>query len=86
MTAVKGTMDQLVHILTNDQTVGRPVLDKTGLAGTYDYKLEYTNSSRNTDAASIFTAVQEQLGLRLESQTAPIEALVVNHVEKPDAN
>jgi uncharacterized protein (TIGR03435 family) len=86
MTASKGTLDQLVHILTNDQSVGRPVLDKTGLTGTYNYTLEYSNSAQNSESPSIFTAVQEQLGLRLESQTASVEVLVIDHVEKPDAN
>jgi uncharacterized protein (TIGR03435 family) len=86
MTASKGSMDQLAHILTNDQSLGRPVLDQTGLTGTYDYKLEYSNSAQNSDAPSIFAAVQEQLGLKLEPQRAPMEILIIDKVEKPDAN
>ncbi len=86
MTASKGTMDQLAFLLTNDQSLGRPVVDKTSLTGTYDYKLEYSNAAQDSDAPSIFTALQEQLGLRLESQSATIEILVIDHVEKPDEN
>jgi len=72
--------------------VGRPVIDKTGLAGTFDIHLEFTpegtslTAQNATDDPSIFTAIQQQLGLRLESQKAPGEVLVIDHVEKPDAN
>ena len=71
--------------------VGRPVVDRTGLAGAYDFKLEATPEyrlNRDPDAAdlSIFTAVQQQLGLKLEPQRAAVDVLVVDHVEKPSQN
>jgi uncharacterized protein (TIGR03435 family) len=70
---------------------GRPVLDKTGLTGTYDIKLEATPSfriNRDPDPAdiSVFDAVQQQLGLKLEAQKAMIDVLVIDHVEKPTGN
>ncbi|HEX4138280.1 MAG TPA: TIGR03435 family protein [Bryobacteraceae bacterium] len=80
------------------QRMGRSVIDKTGLRGRYDFTLKWTPdqgaSSGGTDATppadtsgpSIFTAVQEQLGLRLQSARGPVEILVIDHVEKPDAN
>jgi uncharacterized protein (TIGR03435 family) len=71
--------------------VDRPVVDKTGLTGTYDIKMEATpgftiNNDPDLRDISVFTAVQEQLGLRLEAQKAMVEVLVVDHVEKPSEN
>jgi uncharacterized protein (TIGR03435 family) len=71
----------------------RTVLDKTGLDGSYDFKLEYASSLRkgpSSDAAdelgeSVFAAVRK-LGLKLVSQEGPSEYLVVERVEKPSAN
>jgi uncharacterized protein (TIGR03435 family) len=74
---------------------GRKVVDKTGLAGLYDVKIEYANplgqqlSSPGSAAelpADIFTAIQEQLGLRLEPDKAPLEQLIIDSVEKPSEN
>jgi uncharacterized protein (TIGR03435 family) len=65
----------------------RPVLDQTGLTGRYDFKLEWTpDGDAAGTGASIFAAVQEQLGLRLETKTGPMEVLVIDHVEKPSEN
>ncbi len=58
----------------------RPVLDKTGLTDKYDFALHWTPSESQ---AALLTAVQEQLGLKLESQTGPMEVLVIDHAEKP---
>jgi uncharacterized protein (TIGR03435 family) len=63
-----------------------PVIDKTGLTGFYQFDLRYANevSPGADDSAgpSVFTAVQEQLGLKLESKKGPVEVLVVDHAEK----
>lgn len=67
----------------------RPVLDKTGLEGMYDFSLEWTpGDSQGADqrGPSIFAAVQEQLGLKLlesNGQTAPVQVLVIDRAEKP---
>ncbi len=83
----KGDMEQLIFLLTNNSGLDRPVLDRTGLIGTYDYKLDWAaRGTADAGAPSIFTAVQEQLGLKLEPAKAPVEVLVIDHVEKPDAN
>jgi uncharacterized protein (TIGR03435 family) len=86
------TMDDIVDGVANS-FLDRPVVDRTGLTGTYNLKLTYTPNTRGNrtpdpDAPdlSIFTAVQEQLGLKLESQKASIEILVIDHVEKPSDN
>jgi uncharacterized protein (TIGR03435 family) len=75
--------------------VNRPVLDRTGLGATvYDWALEWTPdqpsqvSAGTTPAnlgvpSSIFSALQEQLGLTLESAKGPVDVLVIGHIEKP---
>jgi uncharacterized protein (TIGR03435 family) len=68
---------------------GRPVFDRTGLAGNYEFELRWTaltGDTPATDAVSIFTAVQEQLGLKLETATAPLDVLIVDRIEHPTAN
>jgi uncharacterized protein (TIGR03435 family) len=70
-------------------SLDRPVIDKTGLTGMYDIHLEFSNDAQNSapsTAPSIFTAVQEQLGLKLSPGTAPMEAFVVDRIEKPTEN
>lgn len=92
------TIPLLAANLSNQ--VGRTVEDKTGLAGTYDFTLRWTpdqnhspmmgNSDIKTDdsetAPSLFTAVQEQLGLKLQPAKGPVPVLVIDHVEKPSEN
>jgi uncharacterized protein (TIGR03435 family) len=86
----KATMDDMVDAIRN--FADRPVVDKTGLTGTYDYRIEATLDFRLRDGTNdpnditIFSAVQDQLGLRLEAQRAMIGILVVDHIEKPSAN
>jgi uncharacterized protein (TIGR03435 family) len=67
-------------------TLGRTVLDQTGLTGAFDIKLEWTPDGDDASGPSIFTAVQEQLGLQLESAKGPVEILVIEHAEKPAAD
>jgi uncharacterized protein (TIGR03435 family) len=64
---------------------GRPVIDMTGIEGNYDFDLKFSRATSD-DALSVFTAVQEQLGLKLESATAPLDVLVVEHMERPTRN
>jgi uncharacterized protein (TIGR03435 family) len=69
----------------------RPIVDQTGLAGKYDFNLKWsfdeTEASSNPNAApGLFTAVQEQLGLKLEAVKAPADVIVIDHVERPSAN
>jgi uncharacterized protein (TIGR03435 family) len=80
------------------QEVGRTVVDKTGLTGSYDFTLQYARermgrgdsdagaSTNPNDLPSIFTAVYEQLGLKLEPQQGPVEFVIVDHAEKPSPN
>jgi uncharacterized protein (TIGR03435 family) len=88
------SIDQLAESLSDKLLNGSPMLDRpvfngTGLTGTYDFSLEWTPDSDGTSppaGPSIFSALPEQLGLKLESSKKPIEMLVIDHAEKPDAN
>jgi uncharacterized protein (TIGR03435 family) len=98
LTAYDREMYWLVGTLSRQPEMdGRIVVDKTGLTGRYDYSLHWapqrlTASSNGAaptdvpDGPSLFTALREQLGLKLESQKADVEILVVDHVEAPSPN
>ena len=71
--------------------VGRQVIDRTALTGAFDIDLEWTPESPGAAlspeaGASIFTALQEQLGLKLEPSTAPLEVIVIDSAERPAEN
>jgi uncharacterized protein (TIGR03435 family) len=69
-----------------DRVLGRPVLDRTGIAGEFDVDLEWTPDESTDIGPSIFTALQEQLGVKLEAQKGVVDVLVIDHVERPSAN
>jgi uncharacterized protein (TIGR03435 family) len=70
--------------------VDRPVVDQTGLKGRYDFKLQWTLDDGQTAAPDappgLFTALQEQIGLKLERVRSPADVLVIDKVERPGAN
>ena len=76
-------LTDLVAALT--PAAGRPVVDATGLTGSFDLEMKFTpnDTADQTAGASLFTAIQEQLGLRLESQRAPVNVLVIESAERP---
>jgi uncharacterized protein (TIGR03435 family) len=106
MRSFASNLTSLAGMLTN--YLHRPVIDKTGLTGIYDFTLRWTPdenqsqgtsgaqgptgsanglpSSDPTGGASLFTAIQEQLGLKLESAKGPIELIVIDHVDRPSGN
>ena len=89
-------------ISTLSQQLGRPIIDKTELKGVYDFKLQWKPEVvqaagpvegagpapplLSADLPDVFTAIQEQLGLRLESTKGPVEVLVIDSVLKPAEN
>jgi len=84
--AQKVSMTILVQLLS--RSIGS-VQDLTGLTSRYDFTLDWTpDNAPVADATgpSIFTAVQEQLGLKLESRTGPVEVLIIDHAEMPSEN
>ena len=84
------------------QQLARPVTDKTGLSGKYNFDLtyavdplqgdpfgpltRYSPSPSDDNSPSIFTALEEQLGLRLESTRGPLQVIIIDRAEKPEAN
>ena len=74
-------VDLALVVKTLSRQLGKTVIDRTDLKGTYDFKLEWGREDE-----SIFTAIQEQLGLKLESGKGPVELPVIDHVDKPSAN
>ena len=67
----------------------RPVVDRTGLTGEFIFDLEYAPPDApvgESSAPSVFTAVQEQLGLKLESSRVPAEVIVIDRAERPSEN
>ena len=85
---VKGTMENLARQLS--ATAGRPVLDRTALSGYYAFTLEWFPANRvpapDVDAPSIFAALPEQLGLRLESSKGPMQKIIIDQAERPSEN
>jgi uncharacterized protein (TIGR03435 family) len=88
LTARQVSMEALAR--TFSRQFGRQVLDLTGLPGVFDFNLDYApdNVAPSDDglAPSIFTALQEQLGLRLEARKGLVEVVVIDHAEKPSEN
>jgi len=93
----KASLDTLASQL--GQQLGRSVVNQTGFRGDFAFHVEWTpdpgqNTGGDTDTPppagaegpSLFTALQEQLGLKLESAKGPVEVLVIDRAEKPDAN
>jgi uncharacterized protein (TIGR03435 family) len=86
ITGTGASMGSLVVSLTN--VLDRIVLDQTGLMGKYDFMCEWELDQSLPDASgpSLFTGLREQLGLRLESQKAPVEMLVIDSAERASEN
>jgi uncharacterized protein (TIGR03435 family) len=103
------SMDQLANFLMQPFTgLGRPVKDKTGLTGKYNFTLNWTpdpgmaplapsgglpppappvsGASPDSSGPSIFTALEEQLGLKLQPATGTFDVIVVDRVERPSEN
>jgi bla regulator protein blaR1 len=92
-------ISNLVNLLAAQ--LGQQVVDETGLKGTYQYSLQFASqggvagmppppggetAEPNSDAPSIFSALQDQLGLKLESRKGAIDAITIDHIEEPSEN
>jgi uncharacterized protein (TIGR03435 family) len=84
-TMLRGTMSttEMASLLTT--ILGHPVVDNSGLTGLYQIDLKWAPDSEAT-GPSVFTAIQEQLGLKLEPTHGPIQVLVIDRLEKPSEN
>jgi uncharacterized protein (TIGR03435 family) len=93
-----GELARMTQLLST--ILGRPVVDRTGLNGLYDFSLRWDDApireggvpgldapaAHGADHGSIFTAIQDQLGLRLEPQRTPIDVIVVDSMDRPSEN
>ena len=82
-----GSMHMLATVLTG--LMQRPVEDRTGLTGRYTYKLEFAPDEAPADAEpapSVFAALQEQLGLKLEPARGTLKSVVIDRAQRPSAN
>jgi bla regulator protein BlaR1 len=88
LTGVGASMGEFSDQLS--RMLDRPVIDKTGFVGLFDFKLEYSPVEARPDADAalpdIFSAIPEQLGLKLEATKAPVEVIVIDSVERPSEN
>ena len=62
------------------------VVDKTGLDGSYDCQASWSREGSDGTGPSFFTAIQEQMGLKLEPAKGPVEILLIDHIEPPSEN
>lgn len=99
MTAKQASMDDLVRWFAGYSEVGgRPVVNQTSLSGLYDFTLRWTrqtlaatpqpgsSDAADSDAPPLFTALPNQLGLRLKSTKAPVEVILIDHTDPPTDN
>jgi uncharacterized protein (TIGR03435 family) len=99
LTATFVDMDALANALS--RPAGRPIINKTGLTGHYDCTLKWlpddvqsnqggpkasSDDGADSSGPSLFTALQEQLGLKLEAEKAPMDFIVIRHLERPSEN
>lgn len=88
--ALGADMQLLTTQLSN--ILGRKVVDETGIEGRHDFKVEWTpdeaaaSAAGNESKGSLFVALQEQRGLKLESKKVPTDIIVIEHIEKPSEN
>ncbi len=98
VSAYNATIGDFINFMTRYVRLDRPIIDRTGIAGRYDFTLNWTpddsqfggKSNAPADGAdtlpSLYTAIQEQLGLKLDATKAPAEVMVIDHVERPSEN
>jgi uncharacterized protein (TIGR03435 family) len=88
MVGRKMEMRDLAFLLV--MTTHRPVIDRTGLTGRFNFNLDFapfdSDAAADSSAPSLFTAIQEQLGLRLDTTKAPLDSLVIERAERPSGN
>jgi uncharacterized protein (TIGR03435 family) len=98
MTVRNATLSEFASLMQRYVRLDRPIVDRTGIVGKYDYELNWTpdfsqfdgnppGPARNDEnAPSLYTAIQEQLGLKLEAAKEPTDVLVIDRVERPSEN
>jgi uncharacterized protein (TIGR03435 family) len=93
------TMDRIAHIfgtLPGEAVIDRPVINETGLAGNFDFTLEFRpdapvsmnggNAAFDENAPTFLEALKDQLGMKLKAETGPVQTIVIDHIEEPTPN
>lgn len=80
LVARRATIPLLAELLS--RYMGQVVVDKSGIAGAYQFELKWSNDDQNTEVPSIFTALQDTLGLHLQPHKVPAQVVVVDHIER----
>jgi uncharacterized protein (TIGR03435 family) len=91
------TMELIADSLPSVDRLGRPVVDQTGLSGRFDFTLQWTpepsspaqsgaDAPLDSPGTTFLEALKDQLGMKLKSTRAPVDFLVVDHVERPSEN
>jgi uncharacterized protein (TIGR03435 family) len=101
ISASNATIGDFLNFMTRNVKLDRPIVDETGILGRYDFTLDWSpddtqfggaagrmspSAENPSTAPSLYTAVQEQLGLKLEATKAPVEVMVIDRIEKPSEN
>jgi uncharacterized protein (TIGR03435 family) len=84
LAGINEPMDDLAKRLS--PYMGRPVLDRTGISGSFDFQTEYSSTEARPDVVTMILVTVQDIGLKLESSKGPVEALVVERLEKPSEN
>jgi uncharacterized protein (TIGR03435 family) len=88
-------MDFLANYLSAEGTFGRPIIDASGLTGTYDFAIDWAPQGRppagsdfepDSSGASFEQAIGDQLGLKLQSRTSSMRVVVLDHLDRPSPN
>ena len=82
ITGHNASMGQLAEFLAG--SMGRPVTDQTGIKGNYDFRFQFV--PENSPGSTLLSALQDAIGLKLNTSKGPVEFLVVDHADKPSAN
>jgi uncharacterized protein (TIGR03435 family) len=84
--AAQGASMSMFAAQLGELDLGRPVMDRTGLQGQFDFQLNYATGDGSDADPQILTAIREQLGLKLRSWKGYMQILVIDHLEKPSEN
>ena len=84
LTVKRATMDSWADQLADQPDIDRIVINKTGLTGVYDFTLVWSPSTDGSP--TLFKAIEDQLGLKLEPTTGPVETLVIDRLQRPSDN
>ena len=84
MAGINESMEDLAKRLS--PYLGRPVLDRTGLSASFDFRSEYLSDDVRPDVITVILASVQDLGLKLRASKGPVDGIVIEHAEKPSAN